>query len=125
MGFVMEGLDAETYDRKYDDKALVRRIGRYFRPKLPMMIFVASMILLNAIMDTVLPIVLARSIDSLSLDFTTQAAVTLSAAILVSGGMSWLFNYFRQSYTARAVSDVVLNLREDVFDFRAGHVVLR
>ncbi len=32
MGFIMDGLDAEAYDRKYTDRDLVRRIARYFRP---------------------------------------------------------------------------------------------
>ncbi len=116
MGFVMDGLQAEGYDRQYDDRTLVRRIGRYFRPKLPTMLFVSGMILLNATMDTVLPIVLSRSIDTLAADFTVQAASILAVTILAAGGLSWLFNYLRQAYTARAVSDVVLNLREDVFE---------
>jgi hypothetical protein len=30
-GFVLDGLDAEAYDRSYSDKALVRRIAEYFR----------------------------------------------------------------------------------------------
>ncbi len=34
MGFIMDGLDAEDYDRSYSDRELVRRILRYFRPKL-------------------------------------------------------------------------------------------
>ena len=34
MGFIMDGLDAEEYDRTYTDRQLVGRISRYFRPKL-------------------------------------------------------------------------------------------
>ena len=37
MGFIMEGLDAEDYDRTYRDRALLRRILGYFRPKLGLM----------------------------------------------------------------------------------------
>ena len=37
MGFIMDGLDAEAYDRTYGDRALLRRILGYFRPKLPVM----------------------------------------------------------------------------------------
>ena len=32
MGFIMDGLDAEAYDRTYGDRQLVRRIMGYFRP---------------------------------------------------------------------------------------------
>ncbi len=32
MGFILEGLDKEAYDREYDDRELVRRVSQYFRP---------------------------------------------------------------------------------------------
>ncbi|MFT5193573.1 MAG: ATP-binding cassette subfamily B protein [Cellvibrionaceae bacterium] len=114
MGFVMDGLGAEGYDRQYDDRTLVRRISRYFRPNLPTMLFVSGMVLLNALMDVVLPVMLARSIDTLAADFTARAALILSAVILAAGALSWGFNYLRQAYTAQAVGDVVLKLRQDV-----------
>ena len=31
MGFIMDGLDAEDYDRNYSDGELVKRILGYFR----------------------------------------------------------------------------------------------
>ena len=31
MGFIMDGLDAEEYDRSYSDGVLVKRIITYFR----------------------------------------------------------------------------------------------
>ncbi|MFK7803691.1 MAG: ABC transporter ATP-binding protein [Anaerolineae bacterium] len=116
MGFVMDGLQAEGYDRQYDDRTLVRRIIGYFRPNMMTMLFVSGMILLNAVMDVVLPVMLARSIDTLAADFTNRAAAILSAIILTAGALSWCFNYLRQAYTARAVGDVVLQLREDVIE---------
>lgn len=115
MGFILEGLDAEGYDRQYDDTTLVKRIIGYFRPKMRIMGVVSGMILLNAVMDVVLPVALSRAIDTLALDFNIRAAILLSVAILLAGALSWTFNYVRQSYTARAVGDVVLQLQEDVF----------
>ncbi len=44
MGFVMDGLDADAYDREYSDRALLRRIIRYFRPQLRPMLLVAGAI---------------------------------------------------------------------------------
>ena len=32
MGFVLDGLETEDYDRQYGDRELVRRIASYFRP---------------------------------------------------------------------------------------------
>ena len=32
MGFIMDGLGAEAYDREYEDSQLLERIIGYFRP---------------------------------------------------------------------------------------------
>jgi hypothetical protein len=37
MGFIMDGLDAEAYDREYTDRQLLARIIGYFKPHFPMM----------------------------------------------------------------------------------------
>ena len=34
MGFIMDGLGAEAYDRKYQDRQLLGRILGYFRPQI-------------------------------------------------------------------------------------------
>lgn len=121
MGFLMDGLDGEAYDRTYTDSQLVRRILRYFKPFLGVMAFVALMIFLNSIMDTLLPVLIARGLDGLA-DLTSQEGNIwqetrwLIAAIFAAGILSWTFNFFRQWFTARAVGNVVLNLRKDAFD---------
>ena len=51
MGFIMDGLDAETYDRTYADNQLVARIIGYFRPQLTIMLFVAVLVVLNSLME--------------------------------------------------------------------------
>lgn len=121
MGFVMDGLGAEAYDRNYSDRQLLGRIVGYFRPFLGLMVFVATTILLTAVMDAAFPILIARGIDALTTQTGAvtarwQSTVWLLAAIFGAGALSWVFNFFRQSYTARVVGDVVLNLRKDAFD---------
>jgi ABC-type multidrug transport system fused ATPase/permease subunit len=121
MGFIMDGLDAEAYDREYKDRQLIARIIGYFRPHLPTMGVVAGLIVLNSLMDAALPFLIARSLDRLEgaagLGQTIwQRTAWLIAAILLSGALSWTFNFFRQKYTARTVGDVVLKLRQDAFD---------
>ncbi len=115
MGFIMDGLEAEAYDRSYSDRALIARIIGYFRPKLPIMIVVAVLIVLNSLLDTAFPILISKSIDTLVASKTLSSAGMLIALILVTGVLSWTCNFFRQRYTARSVGDVVLNLREDAF----------
>lgn len=137
MGFVMDGLDPEPYDRAYTDRQLVRRISSYFRDKLPLMGLVAGIIVLNSIMDTVLPILISGGIDTLAKGRDMAEAGLLIGGILVAGALSWAFNYGRQWLTAQAVGDVVLKLRTDVFagvlgrdlsfydEYRSGKIVSR
>ena len=116
MGFLMDGLEAEGYDRSYSDRQLVNRIFSYFRPHAGVMGFVALMIVLDSLMSAVLPILIARGIDTLATDQSLEYAWLLIGAILISGAAAWTFNFFRQWFTARTVGDVVLELRKDAFD---------
>ncbi|HDQ73225.1 MAG TPA: ABC transporter ATP-binding protein [Chloroflexi bacterium] len=121
MGFILDGLDTEAYDRNYSDKELVRRIVSYFRPHVRQMVLVAVMIALNSIAGTGEPILISRAIDYVAADPTPRTMVWMVAGVLMLGVMAWLFNYVRQLYSARVIGDVVLNLREDVFEATIGH----
>ena len=63
MGFVMDGIAAEAYDRSYTDAQLLRRIAHYFRPFAGLMVFVALTVFLTAAMDAALPFLISRGID--------------------------------------------------------------
>jgi ATP-binding cassette, subfamily B, bacterial len=116
MGFIMDGLEAEAYDRTYSDKYLIARIIGYFRPKLLVMTFVAALIILSSILDTAFPILISYGIDAVVASQSPQRIALLFAAILLAGILSWICNFFRQWYTARAIGDVVLKLRQDAFN---------
>lgn len=121
MGFVMDGLSGEKYDRNYGDRELLRRIVRYFRPHVPRMLFVALLIVLNAGTLAALPVLTSRGIDAALASGAQGAEVFRSnlwllTLMLAAAGLAWLFNFLRQMITARVVGDVVLRLREDVFD---------
>lgn len=119
MGFVLDGLDQEAYDREYSDRVLVRRIAAYFRPHTRTMATVAGMIVLASTVDMGIPILISRGIDALSAESGPNAPLSLllgfGGFVLVLSCLSWGFNYIRQSYSAKAVGDVVLALREDAF----------
>jgi ATP-binding cassette, subfamily B, bacterial len=116
MGFIMDGLDAEAYDRSYTDRQLLDRIFSYFQPYLPAMTTVAGMIVLNSVMETALPLLIARGIDTLAVENDLFTAGILLGTILVSGVLAWLFNYIRQAYSARVVGNVVYDIRRDAFN---------
>ena len=109
------GLEAEEYDRTYSDAELVRRIGRYFRPQWRKVALVAAMVSLVSLAATITPIVIARSIDLLSGNPALQLLLAAAAAVTVLGMLGWGFNFVQQRFSARAVAEVVLALREDAF----------
>jgi ABC-type multidrug transport system fused ATPase/permease subunit len=116
MGFIMDGLDAEAYDRQYSDKVLVRRIMDYFRPQTRRIALVAFTIVLSSLVDVALPVYISRSLDQLPASPPLVTLLIIGGAIMGLGALSWVFNYIRRSVSARAVGDVVLKLREDAFD---------
>ena len=141
MGFVLDGLDKEAYDREYSDRELIRRIRMYFAPHLRSMSIVAAMIVLAAVVDMGVPLIISRGIDVLAGAGGSGAPlpylVGLGLLVLVLSCLSWLFNYVRQSYSAAAVGDVVLAIRRDAFaavtdrdmsfydEFPSGKIVAR
>jgi ATP-binding cassette subfamily B protein len=116
MGFILDGLDTESYDREYGDVELVRRILGYFRPQLSRMLVAALMIALGSLVNTGVPIIISRSLDLLMVEATTRLVIVLTISLLLLQSLTWLFNFVRQTFSARAIGDVVLQLREDVFN---------
>lgn len=115
MGFIMEGLDAEEFDRQYSDGVLLRRIGQYFRPALKAMAIVAVMIVLNSGASMVQPVLGAWGVDKVINDGAGSVLWLLFFGLLISGVLAWVFNFVRQWLTAKVVGDVVLKLRQDAF----------
>jgi ABC-type multidrug transport system fused ATPase/permease subunit len=63
----------------------------------------------------VTPIVISRGIDQLDQNPQLQWLLAFAAAVTVLGALNWAFSFVQQRFSARAVSDVVLALREDAF----------
>ncbi|MBZ0318758.1 MAG: ABC transporter ATP-binding protein/permease [Anaerolineae bacterium] len=116
MGFILDGLEAEEYDRSYNDRQLVRRIVAYFRPERWRMVGVSAVILLSSVFSTLLPIYISRVIDDLDRNITDADLTTITIIVTVLGILAWAFNAIRQWYSSEAVGNVVLRLREDAFD---------
>jgi ATP-binding cassette subfamily B protein len=121
LGFVLDGLETETYDRNYSDRELLSRIVGYFRPYARQMILVAIMIALNSAAGTGRPILISKAIDILALDPSVEKMLLLMGGLLLLGVAAWTFNYVRQMVSARVVGNVVLQLREDVFNAIIQH----
>ncbi len=137
MGFILDGLDTEAYDRNYSDRTLIRRLLGYFAPYRGKMLLVAVAISLNSLAGAAGPVVLGRGIDLLTHDKGTGLILILAGLILGLGALAWGFNFIQQWFSAQVVGNVVLKIREDVFaatirhdlsffdEFESGKIVSR
>jgi ABC-type multidrug transport system fused ATPase/permease subunit len=121
MGFILDGLETEAYDRNYTDRELVSRIVGYFRPYRNQMILVAIMITLNSAAGTAGPILISKAIDLVATNPATEVILLLALGVFLLGAAAWGFNYVQQLFSARVVGNVVLKLREDVFHATVRH----
>ena len=116
MPFILDGLDSEDYDRTYKDRELLGRIAGYFRPYRHQILFTSLMLTLNSAAGTAGPILISKSLDLVKINSSFHVLLLLSLGVLMLGVFAWGFNYIRQVFAARVVGDVVLRLREDVFN---------
>jgi ABC-type multidrug transport system fused ATPase/permease subunit len=121
MGFILDGLDTEDYDRNYSDRDLLSRIAGYFWPYRRQMILVGVSIALNSAAGSGGPILISHAIDRVAKAPSPQVILLLAGGVLLLGAAGWTFNYIHQLFGARVVGNVVLSLRKDVFDATIGH----
>lgn len=114
MAALTRGLEAEKYDRAYDDKKLVRRILGYFQPHKGKVIIISAAIFLMAGFGALLPIVIANSLNA-----GAEGEVfplMLVVLVFVAGISTWALAGVRRYLTAQVVADVVTAMRDDAFD---------
>ena len=116
MGFILDGLETESYDRTYSDRELARRIGEFFKPYLGRLILTALALLFMSIVGALSPILIAKVIDWVS--STPRWGIILGASLGVSalGAMNWAFNYIHERLITVIVGHVVYDVRRRVFE---------
>ena len=121
MGFILDGLDTESYDREYSDRELLHRIMSYFQPYRRKMALVALMLTLSSIAGSGGPIVIANAIDRVAELPTTERMLAAAGLVMLLGVSAWVTNFLRQWTSARVVGDVVLEIRKDVLAATIHH----
>ncbi len=116
MGFVLDGLDAEAYDRKYSDSELLRRIATYFRPHFKTMVLVSLVTAIGALFPPLAAKLISQGIDDAANGDDVTVVLGWAGLITLLGVIGWFVNYVRQRYTAVAVGEVVMKVREDSMD---------
>ena len=82
MGFILAGLDSESYDRSYSDRELMARIAGYFRAEWRRMTLVAVTITLNTAFNTARPLLITQGINSLTTGSSTRLQKTQTAVYM-------------------------------------------
>ena len=121
MGFILDGLETESYDRTYSDSQLLKRMIGYFWRHRRAMLLVAITLTLSSITGTAVPILVSRAIDAVANNPRISTMGLLAGGVLLAGAFGWGFNFVRQLISARIGGDVVLSLREDVFNAAIHH----
>jgi ATP-binding cassette subfamily B protein len=120
MGF-FEGLDTEKYDRQYTDRQLMRRIGDYFKLQTGRLAVVMLLVITIGALYAIWPVLVGRLVDMLAARPTMQLISLAGLAFVVMALLDWGMNWARRSLIARAVGDVILQLRGRAFQAAAEH----
>jgi ABC-type multidrug transport system fused ATPase/permease subunit len=121
MGFILDGLDTESYDREYKDRELLRRIVAYFKPHGRKVALVALVLAINSAAGSGVPIAISAAIDLVSEDPVVSTMIFSTGIVLLLGVVAWGANFVRQWISARVIGDVVLKIRDDVIQATIYH----
>ncbi|MEM7330760.1 MAG: ABC transporter ATP-binding protein [Chloroflexota bacterium] len=119
MASIMRGLDAEAYDRQYNDSELLKRILGYFRPHTKKLLLVFLSMLLISGANAGVPIIISNGIDQITTGGSDDQLSILIGIIFVIGSSVWGFNWVRRKLSVEVISDAVLAMRIDAFDSAA------
>jgi len=121
MGFILDGLETESYDRKYQDRDLLRRIVAYFLSHSRKITLVAIALTINSAAGSGVPVAISKVIDVVAGDPTINRMAIACGIILSLGVVAWITNFIHQWVAARVIGDVVVKLRGDVFAATIRH----
>ncbi len=123
MGFILNGLDKEDYDREYSDLVLVRRILGYFKPYKKEILIISLTLFLTSLSNTLIPIYISQGLDAIQKNpsFNSPLIYQIVGLLLFFSVFAYFMNRLTQENTATAVQSAVQDLREDTF----GEVIER
>ena len=120
MGF-FSGLDAEQYDRQYNDSELIGRIADNFKPQRKRIITISLLVMLMAFFTAAVPFAISQTLSNLDVNPTQEFVAILGGGVIAIGVLRWGVNWARRSVTARAIGDVVMDMQTNAFRAAAEH----
>jgi len=121
MGFIMDGLESEAYDRSYSDRQLFSRILAYFRPFRSRIAIVVGVLILASLSEFLAQVIVARSVDLASQRPQAAVFALVGIAVAAFGSLEWGFNYLRYFLSGRIVGESIFRLRRDAFSRAISH----
>ncbi len=123
MGFILHGLDKDSYDRQYSDRELFVRIIGYFRPYAKYMLLVGFFVVIQSVFNGIVPYIFSVVINQLEVAFesgedltTTSFFYAATALLLGSYIVAFVSNAVAMYFGAISVQSSVEDLRKDVFN---------
>jgi ATP-binding cassette subfamily B protein len=121
MGFVMDGLETEAYDRKYSDRQLLGRIAGYFAPWKARIAGVGAVLVLASLSEFAAQVVVSKSLDAAAGRPAVGVFALIAGAVMAFGAIEWVFNYLRYYLSGKVVGETVFRLRSDAFAAAVKH----
>jgi ATP-binding cassette subfamily B protein len=112
MGF-FGGLDQDSYDRKYSDKALFGRIYSYFDVHRAKLIIIVAALLLVSLTSALFPIAISYGLELIQQGTQANTIVLLVFGMLILGILNYILYWARTLLTNTVVADVVSQMRKD------------
>ncbi len=119
MAFI--GLDAEKYDRKYNDRDLFKRIYKYFRIYKRRIMIVVLLLTIASLIESFLPILITLALNSLQTGVNIPYLIIIIIISLIFNASSFIINYFQQINISKAIGNVILDIRKEANDSILEH----
>ena len=91
MSMLRASLDAENYDREYENNELIQRVAAYFRPHLGKFSLIVLMVCFLSLTTAALPILIGKVLEVISVNKAQAGQLTLGLVfgVLLVGVLGW------------------------------------
>jgi ATP-binding cassette subfamily B protein len=109
------GLGADKYDRQYDDRYLLSRLGSYFAPHRGRVLLVIALLTGFAVVAALVPVLISTGINIMRSDTSDSAIMAMIGALFGVAVLNYLLYWLRRRFLVIIVADVISQLRKDAF----------
>ena len=103
-------------DKKIPVKVMLKRIFKYVKPELGNFIIAFALLVLNVLLDIVLPMILGEITNILKLDnIDLKYVLIMAGAYFAIGAVNMVFIYFESMLLQRIGQRIIYKLRVEVF----------